>query len=475
MSISRHFVLPAMVLMAALSTQAADQPTLGKAALAASPVKASAQQGALTLVSPKHAYETVLLDSAGKEVHVWTSTAQGAGGVRMQKGGSLLRLGRMPLPPPFDKYGLMGGRLQILGWDDKVEWDFLDAVSDHMAYGDALMLPNGNVLTAVLEHKTREECEALGRRSEDTSEAGLFVPGLIEFQRNGKKTGIPVWKWSVTQHVYQARHPNLPEYSHPQPKQGRVDIGARPSPKSPVWLMPTEIDHHVEHDLVLMVVGGLGELWVLDHSTSAGESGTSQGARRGKGGDILLRWNGMGGVNTGEAKGAVLSAEWVQKSPAGKGPLITVLRFDSARQEFLAEEVELDESTLAVKAVTPLWNEKRATQVADAKASPVAKGPSALSRDPNSGSLLLTDIFFGNLRRADHGKTTWDHQNARGKITMAIRMASKSGEGCCGEQPGKSSDGAAASSANAPAPAKVDVASTSKARLYSGESLHRNP
>ncbi|WP_265593066.1 hypothetical protein [Verrucomicrobium sp. BvORR034] len=462
--------------MAALSTQAADPPALGKAAPAASQVKASAQQGALTLVSPKHAYETVLLDSSGKEVHVWTSTAQGAGGVRMQKDGSLLRLGRMPLPPPFDKYGLMGGRLQILGWDDKVEWDFLDAVSDHMAYGDALVLPNGNVLTAVLEHKTREECEALGRRSEDTSDTGLFVPGLMEFQRNGKKTGIPVWKWSVTQHVYQARHPNLPDYSYPQPKAGRVDVGMRPSPKSPVWLMPTEIDHHTEHDLVLMVVGGLGELWVLDHSTTAAESGTSQGARRDKGGDILLRWNGMGGVNTGQAKGAVLSAEWVQKSPAGKGPLITVLRFDGVKQEFLAEEVELDESNFEVKAVTPLWNEKRATQVADAKATPVAKGPSALSRDPVSGSLLLTDIFFGSLRRTEQGKATWDHQNTRGKITMSLTVGSKGGEGCCGGQQGKADDTASTPSpATTPPPIKLEVASTVKAHLYPKNSLQRQP
>ncbi|WP_256200584.1 hypothetical protein [Verrucomicrobium spinosum] len=436
------------------------------------------QNSGWVLVTPRHAKETVLLDSHGKEAHVWPANCEAAGSARLHPDGSILRLGRMPLPAPFDKAGLRGGRLQIIGWDGKVEWDFLDAVGDHFAFGDAIRLPNGNVLTAVLEYKSRQECEALGRAGDAVTDAGLYFPGLMEFKPNGKNSGLPVWKWSLADHVFQGHHPSLPHYVYPGEKAGRVDVGVKSHLKGPVWLQPLEIDYHPQEDLVLMVMGGTGEVWVIDHSTTLAEAATSGGGKRGRGGDLLVRWRGPKPAPGMEQKSVVLSAEW---TPVEGGALgMNVLRMDGSPATTTVESVRLEKDSFGVSGLDLVLRDRTAP-AGNGEASMLGVLPTSFSFDPGSKSVVLTEGLRGQIRFT--GATgQWAHKNERGGVKMKILRGASTGQECCGNQ--AQATGSTAPRTGGPVPAalpppqkveEVQTAPTAKARLYGPDLLDRPP
>lgn len=416
------------------------------------------------LVAPRHSSEVVLLDGKGQEAHVWASNCKGTGGARVLPDGSLLRLARAPLPPPFNQFGIEGGRLQHISWDGRILWDFLDATSEHMAYGDLLKLPNGNILVSVLEFHSRQECEARGREPGLITDKGLLVPALIEFTPKGKSGGIQVWRWSLWDHLYQGRNPNLPEYHFPGQMTGRLDLGTRPSDKGPVWVMPMEIDYHPREDLISLVMGGLGEVWLVDHSTSTAEASSREGGRRGRGGDLLLRWQGPALLPEAEQRSAIISAEWSEHQADAADIRLTVLRMGGPSFSALVEEVALDREKLDVTRVTERHRVAPDT-VKEAGGSPFGRQPTAASRDAGTGAIILTYGNLGAVQQVEASLPSWKHENARGKITMRLRE-DKGGEECCGnEKPSKqavSTEGAAQESK----PVQFQAAPITKARLY---------
>ncbi|WP_009961184.1 hypothetical protein [Verrucomicrobium spinosum] len=466
MSLPTCFSVPLLGCLLALPLTAAESPPS-----AAKPV----QNSGWVLVTPRHAKETVLLDSHGKEAHVWPANCEAAGSARLHPDGSILRLGRMPLPAPFDKSGLRGGRLQIIGWNGKVEWDFLDAVSDHFAFGDAVRLPNGNVLTAVLEYKSRQECEALGRAGDAVTDAGLYFPGLMEFKPHGKGSGLPVWKWSLADHVFQGRHPSLPHYVYPGENAGRMDVGVKSHLKGPVWLQPLEIDYHPQEDLVLMVMGGTGEVWVIDHSTTQAEAATSEGGKRGRGGDLLVRWRGPTPAPGMEQKSVVLSAEWAPVEGSALG--VNVLRMDGTPATATVEKIQVAREAFTVSDPKLLLKDQTAPPTS-ADWNPLGSMPSSVAYDPVSQFVVLTDGLQGRVRTQNRTGVPWTHQNQRGQIKMRIHRGPMPGQECCGNATSSTnepSDVVKASQSEQVKMKEVQTAPLLKARVYGSSVLKSIP
>ena len=56
------------------------------------------------------------------------------------------------------------------------------------------------------------------------------------------------------------------------------------------WMHTNGIDHHPEHDLIVLSSPHLSEVFIIDHSTTTAEAAGSTGGRWGHGGDLLWRW-----------------------------------------------------------------------------------------------------------------------------------------------------------------------------------------
>lgn len=435
----------------ATSTKGATAPT----------AKMESSTGPWVLYAPRYSEETVLLDAKGNEAHVWTSGAPGVQSARLNADGSILRLAKVPsVPQTFASARIEGGRLQRFSWDGRLLWDFPAATDDFIAYGDAITLPNGNVLTAVLEFKSREECEKAGRDPSLLTEQGMFVPGLMEFRPKDKHAGFIEWKWSLWDHLYQSRHPALANYQASGRKAGRADLGLLPNAKGPKWLIPKEIDYLPGEDLILVNMAGSGELWVIDHGTTTAEAaGETDGRRNGVG--SLAHWK----ATDIDAPVILFSAEWNEDAVEQQNgrALISVLRWRGRGEGAFVEQVSLRLDTLEF-GVSEVRHQEIVTKE---QKRPV---PAVVSRVKGTDQLVLGAPEAGQFLFAAAGKAAgerWTHQNERGKRAVFARPLAP-GEVCCGSEvkehtPSQTQD------ASVPKPAsarKVEIAPISKPRGY---------
>jgi hypothetical protein len=417
-----------------------------------------------TLVVPRFSTDTILLDGSGRPAHVWPSASRGGSSARMLPDGSLLRLASSPLPAPFNQLGVSGGRLQHIAWDGRLLWDFPGVTSDHIAYGDLVKLPNGNILVSVLEFKSRQECESRGREPGLLTDKGMLVPGLMEFAPKGKSAGLPVWKWSLWDHLYQVRHPHLPEYKFGGAKAGAVDLGSLPGSKGPVWMTPAEIDYLPGEDLVLMVMGGLGEVWVIDHGTTFAEASSREGGRRGSGGQLLLRWKGPPGKPGAMQPpvSRVLSSRWLQDPGPASAPALLVMRYEGQPFKPVIETLFLNPESLQPVGAPQVVFRPASGGEDDAL-------PSGMDWLPASRVALFANALHGRLSLLGEGAVHWTHTNAHGMVKLKPQVV-KPGEECCGNAtpPGKDAKDAKSGPANVEAAKlpEIDAAPVSRVRLY---------
>ena len=102
----------------------------------------------------------------------------------------------------------------------------------------------------------------------------------------------------------------VPEISSEELEQlkalGYVDSEAEPADLRIDFLHANAIDYHPGLDQIAISVPSLGEIWILDHSTTTDEARGSTGGRSGKGGDILYRWGNPANYGRGDESSARL-------------------------------------------------------------------------------------------------------------------------------------------------------------------------
>lgn len=290
-----------------------------------------------TLVMPLNSTQVHLMDLDGELVHSWeTGLAPGSWSYLMDDG-SLLHGGRQDRDPRF-KGGGIGGVVTRFAPDGGVVWrlDFADQFK--CQHHDLEPLPNGNILFISWERKSAEEAIALGRDPAGVGQAGLWPDAIYEVRPTLPTGGEIVWSWHVWDHLVQDRDPEKPNYGDLAERAGRIDVNAcyeavdeqseaerlaavqlqqqmaaigyaggdedeeedadhapqGPPPsdwdKSGDWLHTNAVDYHPELDLIVMSSPELGEVYVIDHSTTTEEAAGSTGGRWGRGGDLLWRW-----------------------------------------------------------------------------------------------------------------------------------------------------------------------------------------
>ena len=275
------------------------------------------------LFSPFQSRLTYLVDVEGRVVHTWDND-KASGSQYLGENGQLIRVARMAEPPNF-RAGGVAGYLQEISWSGELLWQWQMGDEQRMLHHDIEPLPNGNILAIAYEQKTPDEARAAGRRVDLVPEQGLWSEWIVEIEPIPPDGARIVWEWHVWDHLVQNHDPEAPSYGDPAAHPRRLDVNvdageaavdeeqlaqlqalgyvpedATPEDMQSDFLHMNAIDYHSGLDQIAVSVPEIGEIWIIDHSTTTAEARGSSGGRYGHGGDFLYRWGNAAAYGRGE-------------------------------------------------------------------------------------------------------------------------------------------------------------------------------
>lgn len=302
-------------------------------------------------IAPLNGTQTHLIDRAGEVRHTWQHDSSPASGSYLLADGTLLRCGRAETDVHF-RGGGIGGVLQMVAPDGELLWSWRYADENNHHHHDIEPLPNGNLLLIAWERISQADAGLHGRDKHHVGKAGLWSDKVLEIRPVPPDRAEVVWEWHAWDHVVQDAYPQREAFGFPADFPGRIDVNAdhRDAPpldasqraaveareegmaalgyvggetpddeelakldESGDWMHTNSIDYHPELDLILLSSPELGEIFLIDHSTTPAEARTAKGGRWGRGGEILWRWGNPRTYGAGTDGDARL---WYQHDPS---------------------------------------------------------------------------------------------------------------------------------------------------------------
>ena len=239
-----------------------------------------------TLFESSRSRFTYLIDNEGRYVHSWHSPYLPALSNYLLEDGNLLHTAAVG--NSHFTGGWAGGRIELLDWDSNLLWAYEYSNDVHCQHHDVKQLPNGNFLMLAWELKTRDEAITAGRDSAKIWSNELWPEHIIEV--NPSNDSI-VWEWHAWDHLVQDYDSTKANYGVVADHSELVDVNYTPTGTAFAdWMHSNTVDYNPQVDQIILNVRDLGEVWVIDHSTTTDEARGHSGGRYGMGGDLLYRW-----------------------------------------------------------------------------------------------------------------------------------------------------------------------------------------
>lgn len=152
---------------------------------------------------------------------------------------------------------------------------------------EVIKLPNGNYLCVGRKSFTSAQFSSYGYDIPNTSPSVYDI--VVEVDKN---TGKIVWRWDLIDHVIQDKFPSKKSFGviaeHPE----KININAIQTYdwNSQESFMINGMDYNPELDQIVLSIRKIGEIVIIDHSTTTEEAKTSSGGKYKKGGDLLYRY-----------------------------------------------------------------------------------------------------------------------------------------------------------------------------------------
>ena len=268
-----------------------------------------------TLFASRRHNVAYLIDNAGRMVHRWEDNV--GSNNRLLENGNLMGYND-------------GGVLRETDRAGNVVWSYQHPEQLHH---DFVALPNGNVLLLLREIKTPQEAIAAGANPAFVPEMGLAIDTVVEVRPIYPDRAEVVWEWSIWDHLVQdydaakanfgrvAEHPELVDLNYGLRELHRT----KRSPPNH-WLHANGLDYHPELDQIVISARNLGEIWVIDHSTTTEEAAGHSGGNSGRGGDLLYRWGNPRVYRAGTYADQQLfwlhNAHWIPEGLPGAGNIL---------------------------------------------------------------------------------------------------------------------------------------------------------
>ncbi len=295
-----------------------------------------------------------LINRDGQMVHEWKSRYN-VMGAYLQDDGSIFVNAMDPDRPVFYGGGA-AGRIQHLDWDSRLLWDFEYATREYLHHHDFAVMPNGNVLAIAWEAKSMEEALEAGRKPEFAAPAGMWPDKIVEIKPTGKDEGEIVWEWHMWDHLIQDHDPSKSNYGNVADHPELLDINAMAEEVELIHPDSVEIqrdslemrkargeanvnaelytgycdvyhlnaiNYNPELDQIVVSSPEIGEIFVIDHSTTKEEASSHRGGKSGMGGDLLYRWGNPANYQRGDSTDRKIfyqhDVRWVEKGKQGEG------------------------------------------------------------------------------------------------------------------------------------------------------------
>jgi hypothetical protein len=259
---------------------------------------------------------TYLVDNSGQTVRSWTSSNTGYISYLLPDS----TVWRMEVyPGSLMRSGPYGGQMRRYDWSGNVVASFLWSDSNHQQHHDINVMPNGHVLLVAWARKSMAEGQALGRLNL-TGE--IWPDEVIEWDPDADSA---VWQWSFWDHMIQDVDSTKPNYGAVREHPELLDINVGPVQNGD-WMHCNTVDYNVDRDEVMVTSHTLGEVYVIDHSTTTAEAAGHVGGHQGRGGDFLYRWGNAQNYGRGTGADQILyvvhGANWVRRGLAGAGNIL---------------------------------------------------------------------------------------------------------------------------------------------------------
>lgn len=279
----------------------------------------------LILIAPMGETEVYLINQYKEAVHQWECATAPGNATYLLDDGSLLRMGRTGTMV-FNARGGAGGRIQKIGWNGELLWEYFVASNSMMAHHDIAPMPNGNVLVIAWEYRSREEAIEAGRNPALLRDDMLWPETILEIEPQGKSEGKIVWQWRMWDHLIQSFDKSRSHYGRFSEHPELIDINYVSRRTNADWIHMNSIDYNPKLDQIVVSARWFDELWVIDHSTTTEEAAGHTGGRAGSGGDLIYRWGNpeayFGGLVFDRQLFAQHDIHWIPEGLPGSGNLL---------------------------------------------------------------------------------------------------------------------------------------------------------
>jgi hypothetical protein len=260
-----------------------------------------------------------LVDNKGRYIHSWYSSYPPGQSNYLLEDGSLLHSARVG-NDHFTQGG-NGGRVERYDWNGNRVWAYDYSNDLHCQHHDIEPLPNGNVLLVAWELKTRAEAIAAGRDTSKLTANELWPDHVIEV--NPANDSI-VWQWHVWDHLVQDFDSTKANYGVVANHSELVDVNyTRAGNYSADWIHTNAVDYNPQFDQLVVSAHDLGEIWIIDHSTTSAQAAGHTGGNYGHGGDLLYRWGNPEAYRAGTQSDRKFfgqhDARWIEPGLPGAG------------------------------------------------------------------------------------------------------------------------------------------------------------
>ena len=245
--------------------------------------------------SPFSGTKAYLVDNCGNLINEWDRGTRPGLSAYFLENGLMMRTFKPTLNGPFTSASNAGG-IELVDWNNNTVWTYQINTSDHLSHHDAVMMPNGNILTLSWKLVYTDEIVEMGRNpSEIATEGYMWSERIMELEPIGTNDANVVWEWNIYDHYIQdfddtksnfgvvSEHPELFDINVPE-------LDSDNSNSTRDWNHFNAIDYNEELDQILISARNSDEIWIIDHSTTTEEAATHEGGTYGQGGDILFRW-----------------------------------------------------------------------------------------------------------------------------------------------------------------------------------------
>lgn len=214
---------------------------------------------------------TFLVDNCGNIVNEWEGLTFAQYHFKLLPNGNLIFL--------------RNNEVLVTDWDNNIVSKTGYNLPNVLLTYEVIQMNNGNYLCIGREFLSSNDFTQLGF---DPLTIHREVDVIVEIDPSTEEV---VWMWNIKDHIIQERDSLAANYGKVIDNPGKLDVDAIGTFD---WrsesFMINGFDYNEELDLIALSIRKMGEVIIIDHSTTTEEAQTDSGGKYGKGGDVLFRW-----------------------------------------------------------------------------------------------------------------------------------------------------------------------------------------